>query len=103
MPYTKIIQQIKENLQTAYRQSIDCDSRLDELHKAGHGKFVSIFNKEQGFNEQSNRFLPYVKELATDFDRFQSNQHIAPEELESFVKRLATLLQTMQVFKLSSK
>ncbi|NKF49397.1 prephenate dehydrogenase [Shewanella sp. WXL01] len=103
MPYTKVIQQIRENLQTAYRQSIDCDNRLDELHKAGHGKFVAIFDKEQGFNEQSNRFLPYVKELATEFETFQGNTHIAPETLESFVKRLGLLLQTMNAFKLSSK
>ncbi|WP_394130248.1 prephenate dehydrogenase [Shewanella maritima] len=103
MPYTKVLQQIKENLQTAYRQSIDCDTRLDELRKAGHGKFVAIFTEEQGFSQKSNRFLPYVKELATEFETFQDSTHIEPEALESFVKRLATLLQTMQAFKQSSK
>jgi len=103
MPYTKVMQQLKENLQLAYRQAIDCDNRLDELRKAGHGKFVAIFNEEQGFTQKSNRFLPYVQELATEFETMQESVHTAPETLEAFVKKLAMLLQTLQAFKLQSK
>ncbi|QIR15717.1 prephenate dehydrogenase [Shewanella aestuarii] len=103
MPYTKVIQQLKENLQIAYRQAIDCDNRLDELRKAGHGKFVAIFTEEQGFSQKSNRFLPYVQELANEFEQMQSSTHIAPETLEAFVKKLASLLQTIQAFKQQSK
>ncbi|MCL1141174.1 prephenate dehydrogenase [Shewanella gaetbuli] len=103
MPYTKVIQQLKENLQVAYRQAIDSDNRLDELQKAGHGKFVAIFNKEQGFTQNSNRFLPYVQELATEFETIQESIHTSPETLEAFVKKLGVLLQTLQTFKQQSK
>lgn len=103
MPYTKVLQQLKENLQLAYRQAIDCDNRLDELRKAGHGKFASIFASDQGFTQQSNRFLPYVQELATEFEALQQRTHIAPDDLERFVKQLGLLLQTLQAFKQQSK
>lgn len=103
MPYTKVIQQLKENLQVAYRQAIDCDIRLDELRKAGHGKFVAIFTEEQGFSQSSNRFLPYVQELATEFETIQESVHTSPETLEAFVQKLAILLQTLQAFKQQSK
>lgn len=43
MPYTKVLEQLTENLQLAYRQAIDADTRLDELQKAGMGKFSHIF------------------------------------------------------------
>jgi hypothetical protein len=101
MPYTNVFLQIKENLQIAYRQAIDSDARLDELRKAGHGKFVAIFTEDQGFTESSNRFLPYVQELVIEFDKMQNSTHVAQETLEAFVKKLATLLQTLQVFKLA--
>ena len=103
MPYTAVIQQLKENLQIAYRQAIDADTRLDDLHKAGHGKFSTIFTAEQGFSQSANRFLPYVQELATEFETIQNSTYIAPETLEGFVKKLGVLLQTMQTFMQQSK
>lgn len=33
MPHTRVIEQLKQNLQTAYRQAIDADAKLDELKK----------------------------------------------------------------------
>ena len=62
---------------------------------------MAIFTEDQGFTESSNRFLPYVQELVIEFDAMQNSTHVAPETLEKFVKKLATLLQTLQVFKLS--
>ncbi|MBB1268198.1 prephenate dehydrogenase [Shewanella sp. SR44-3] len=103
MPYTKVIQQLKENLQTAYRQAIDSDVKLDELQKAGHGKFSAIFAQDQGFETQSNRFLPYVQELANELETFQGSPHISPEALEAHVIKLGVLLQTLQTFKQNSK
>ncbi|MDO6620268.1 MULTISPECIES: prephenate dehydrogenase [unclassified Shewanella] len=103
MPYTKVIQQIKESLQTGYRQAIDADKRLDELHQVGHGKFVAIFTEEQGFSQSSNRFLPYVQELADELDEIQELRHIPPETLEAYVKKLGALLQTLHLFKQNTK
>lgn len=33
MPHTRVLEQLKDNLQTAYRKSIDADGKLDELKK----------------------------------------------------------------------
>jgi hypothetical protein len=103
MPYTKVLEQLKENLQLAYRQAIDADARLDELKRAGHGNFNSIFTEDQGFAAKSNRFLPYVQELALNFDRLQDQTQLATEELERQVRLLGLLLQTLQAFKQHSK
>ncbi|MEZ9139783.1 MULTISPECIES: prephenate dehydrogenase [unclassified Shewanella] len=103
MPYTQVIQQLKESLQTGYRQAIDADKRLDELRQAGHGKFVAIFTEEQGFTQKSNRFLPYVQELANELEELQGLTHIPPEALEAHVQKIAALLKTLHLFKQNTK
>ncbi|ABK46794.1 MULTISPECIES: hypothetical protein [Shewanella] len=102
MPHTKVIEQLKENLQIAYRQAIDADAKLDELKKAGHGKFTSIFTAEQGFIVSSNRFLPYVQELVDDLTKLQQQSSLDPAALETLVRQLATLLKTLHAFKKQS-
>ncbi|MCL1089182.1 prephenate dehydrogenase [Shewanella profunda] len=102
MPHTKVIEQLKENLQTAYRQAIDADAKLDELKKAGHGKFTSIFTLDQGFIISSNRFLPYVQELVDDLTTLESQPTLDPVALETYVRQLGILLKTLQVFKKQS-
>lgn len=98
MPYVKVIEQLKDNLQTAYRQAIDADAKLNELQKSGHAKFSAIFTENEGFNGRHNRFLPYVQELADDLNLLQPEQ-MDKAQLEMFVKKLGVLLQTLQVFK----
>lgn len=102
MPHSKVIEQLKENLQTAYRQAIDADAKLDELKKAGHGKFTRIFTEDQGFIVSSNRFLPYVQELVDDLTKLQTETKLDPAALEIYVRQLATLLKTLQAFKKQS-
>lgn len=102
MPHTKVIEQLKENLQIAYRQAIDADTKLDELKKAGHGKFTSIFTAEQGFMVSSNRFLPYVQELVDGLTKLQQQSSLDPAALETLVRQLATLLKTLHAFKKQS-
>lgn len=102
MPHTKVIEQLKENLQTAYRQAIDADAKLDELKKAGHGKFTSIFTADQGFIISSNRFLPYVQELVDDLTTLENQPTLDPVALETYVRQLGILLKTLQVFKKQS-
>ncbi|MCL2918533.1 prephenate dehydrogenase [Shewanella litorisediminis] len=102
MPYTKVLEQLTENLQLAYRQAIDADTRLDELQKAGMGKFSHIFSAEEGFSTRSNRFGPYVQELGQDFADLKAAE-VTPEALELVVRKLGVLLQTLQAFKSQSK
>ncbi|WP_028775018.1 hypothetical protein [Shewanella waksmanii] len=103
MPHTRVIEQLKQNLQTAYRQAIDADAKLDELKKVGHGKFASIFGKQQGFSTESNRFGPYVQELAQQLTEISADNANINEQIEQFVPKLAVLLQTLQAFKNQAK
>lgn len=102
MPHTKVIEQLKETLQTAYRQAIDADAKLDELKKAGHGNFTGIFTAEQGFVISSNRFLPYVQELVDDLGTLENTDTLDTAALETYVRQLGALLQTLQAFKKQS-
>ncbi len=103
MPHTRVIEQLKENLQSAYRKSIDADGKLDVLKKAGHGKFNTIFTQDQGFTTSSNRFKPYVQELIEELDKLPTDAEKLPEALEKFVRKLSVLLQTLQAFKEQAK
>ena len=103
MPHTQVIEQLKASLQTAYRQAIDADTRLDELKKAGHVKFDTIFQESEGFTTKSNRFTPYVQELASDMESFTQDPESLAAALESYIPKLGLLLQTMQAFKSNAK
>ncbi|MCL1050105.1 prephenate dehydrogenase [Shewanella abyssi] len=103
MPHTQVIEQLKASLQTAYRQAIDADTRLDALKKAGHVKFNTIFTKDEGFSTSSNRFQPYVQELAAEIDAMSREPDTMENLLEGYVRKLGLLLQTMQTFKANTK
>ncbi len=103
MPHTQVIEQLKASLQTAYRQAIDADTRLDELKKAGHVKFDAIFSASEGFKSKSNRFTPYVQELAADMETMIQSPESFATALECYIPKLALLLQTMQAFKSNAK
>ncbi|WP_394389526.1 prephenate dehydrogenase [Shewanella woodyi] len=103
MPHTRVLEQLKENLQTAYRKSIDADGKLDELKKAGHAKFNTIFTQDEGFSTRSNRFKPYVEELASELEKMPTDPELLPVALEQFVRKLGVLLQTLQAFKDQAK
>ncbi|MDF0534735.1 prephenate dehydrogenase [Shewanella sp. A32] len=99
MPYTKVIAQLKTNLQLAYRQAVDADNGLDQLQQQGHAKFAQIFTDEQGFSTSSTRFLPYVQELAEAVAELEEDKAPSQDDLEHVVKQLAILLQTLSLFK----
>ncbi|MCG9695522.1 prephenate dehydrogenase [Shewanella sp. Isolate11] len=103
MPHSQLTQQLKETLQLAYRQAIDADNKLDELKKAGHGKFSTIFTQEEGFDARSNRFSPYVQELAQEMTQLPSEGEALAPALEKLVRKLGVLLQTLQTFKSQTK
>jgi hypothetical protein len=103
MPHSQLIEQLKENLQVAYRQAIDADAKLDELKKAGHGKFSTIFTQDEGFGARSNRFTPYVQELVHEMTQLPTDATAMALALEKFVRKLGVLLQTLQAFKAQTK
>ncbi|GGI69299.1 hypothetical protein GCM10007978_03880 [Shewanella hanedai] len=103
MPHARVHEQLKDNLLAAYRKSIDADGKLDELKKAGHVKFNTIFTQDQGFSTLSNRFKPYVEELALELDQMPTDAQALPIALEKIVRKLGVLLQTLQAFKDQAK
>ncbi len=103
MSINQIAEQLKENLQLAYRQAIDADAKLDMLQKAGHGKFSAIFTTQQGFKQSATRFQPYVTELLEELQALQQTTEIDQAKLESLVKKLGLVLQTLQAFKQQAK
>lgn len=103
MPHSQLIEQLKENLQVAYRQAIDADTKLDELQKAGHGKFSTIFTQDEDFDARSNRFGPYVQELANEMTQLPIDTEALAPALEKYVRKLGVLLQTLQAFKAQTK
>ncbi len=103
MPHTQLTEQLKQTLQLAYRQAIDADNKLDELKKAGHGKFTTIFTQEEDFETRSNRFSPYVQELAEEMTKLPTEQTALAPALEKLVRKLGVLLQTLQTFKEQAK
>ncbi|MCL1078877.1 prephenate dehydrogenase [Parashewanella spongiae] len=103
MPYSKVFEQVQQNIQLAYRQAIDADARLDSLQQAGLGKFKAIFSKDQGFSTESNRFKPYVAELVELYDDIKKDAEPDTELLKDLVAQLGLVLQMMQEFKQKSK
>ncbi|MGO3299127.1 MAG: prephenate dehydrogenase, partial [Pseudoalteromonas sp.] len=63
-----IIEQLNANLKIVYRQALDADKKLDELHQQGHGKFKSLFPADAGFDFEAKRFKPYVLDVAADVE-----------------------------------
>lgn len=99
MPYTQVFKQLNENLQIAYRQSLDADKQLTLLHKDGHGKFAAIFKKDQGFKTENRLFMPYIKELAEDLEALTQSSAPQQQDIEAFVTKLAVVLSTLQQLK----
>ncbi|QIZ78630.1 prephenate dehydrogenase [Ferrimonas lipolytica] len=97
MSYQTIIDQIRNSLQTAYRQGIDADAVLDQIQKDGQGKFAAIFTSEAGFSTDSNRFGPYVKEMGQSLIDFEANP--SNDQLATLVKQLELLLTTLAQFR----
>ena len=95
-----ILVQLKENLQLIYRKAVDADSRLNELHSQGHGKFQEVFSQDSVFTVKSKRFGPYVDEVAKDIMSLEGKD-IEPmqEALPSIIKKMELLLSTLAQFK----
>ncbi len=103
MSYSKVFEQIQQNIQLVYRQAIDADQRLDSFKQAGHAKHKAVFTKDKGFVVQSNRFKPYAAELAEEFDDLKKQEQPDNQAIAELVARLGVLLQTLRLFKQKAK
>ncbi|GLP97290.1 prephenate dehydrogenase [Paraferrimonas sedimenticola] len=94
-----VLAQIRASLQTAYRQVHDADKTLEQLGQKGHANFGKIFKADQGFTAESNRFMPYLEEVVSDYDKLAASEQLDPEQLKPLVSKLGLLLNTLAQFK----
>ncbi len=100
----KIITALNENLRVVYRKAIDADNALDSLKASGKGKFQHIFEENAGFATKSNRFTPYVEEIAGEVALLSKvEEEELSEKLPSIVKKLELMLTTLHQFKQTLK
>jgi len=96
-----VLTKITENMQIIYRKAIDADSALDNLQRSGKAKFSVIFTEDIGFNSRSNRFGPYVDELAKDVTMLQVDNAGIKDDLATVVKKMELLLLTLGKLKVT--
>ena len=101
MATEQLFEALQENIRVIYRKSVDADNNLDQLRKQDKGKFSTIFNKEQGFETESNRFQPYAEELGRDLLALQqdSSEENLKVKLPQLVNKIEIQLQMLTVFK----
>ena len=97
----QVLTKITENMQIIYRKAIDADSALDNLQRSGKAKFSVIFTEDIGFNSRSNRFGPYVDELAKDVTMLQVDNAGIKDDLATVVKKMELLLLTLGKLKVT--
>lgn len=99
-----LIEKLNENLRVIYRKSVDADAALNQLKQQGKGKFQNIFAANSGFTTSSQRFQPYVEEVAGDVAMLaEASEEKVKEALPSIVKKLELLLTTLSQFQDSLK
>lgn len=99
-----VIDKLNENLQVVYRKAIDADKALEQLTGQGKARHSSVFPKDAGFVVSSNRFAPYVEELAEDIKLLSESQSSSDESqfnssLSTVVKKMESLFVTLAQFK----
>lgn len=93
-----VIETIRQNIALAHQQAVDCDKLIEELKSQGKGQFSAIF--KEGFTTRSDKFLPYVEEMAAHFyDLIQLGQtEIPKDDLAKIVQQLEIIFSTQAKF-----
>lgn len=99
-----IIEALNDNLRLIYRKAVDADAALQKLQSSGKGKFNTIFAEDAGFAANSKRFGPYVEELAGEVAGLvDASEAQFAQALPKLVKKIETMLTTLEQFKHSVK
>ncbi len=98
-----VIEKLNQNLQVIYRKALDADQALDQLQAQGKAKHKVIFAEDAGFTVRSNRFQPYLEELAGNIamlpaqseEQVEHSLAIVVKQMESLFVTLANLKNTL--------
>ncbi|AUC87276.1 hypothetical protein GTW09_10200 [Alteromonas hispanica] len=95
-------QQLQETMQTLYRKAVDADKALDELQRDQKGKFSAVFAADSGFSTSAKRFVPYVEEIALDWQAMKDmDEEQTKAALAPLVKKIELALLTITQFQQS--
>lgn len=95
-----IIAPLQDTLKTLYRQALDADTQLDKLSGTALTHVTAIFDQDSGFSSNAKRFMPYVEEIARDWQQLQSaDEGDLATQLAMLVKKIEMMLSTLQAFK----
>lgn len=100
MSVEQLIEQLQTHLKAMYQRAIDADTKLDHLKKNDQGKFKTLFKEDSGFETNSNRFMPYIEEIALRLESLK-NEKESYIELKKVAELMALLGQTLENFRLS--
>lgn len=86
-----VVEKMTDNLKSLYTLALRADEELDILRKQNKGKFTAIFQKDSPFKAQSDRFLPYMVEVADELGALLSVDDA------DYIAKLKTLMRKVQL------
>ncbi|MTI12775.1 prephenate dehydrogenase [Sansalvadorimonas verongulae] len=86
-----VVNKITDSLKALYPLAQSADEQLDMLKKQNKGKFSAIFLKGSPFTAESDRFLPYMVEVAHEL------AELAKVDDKLYVKHLNQLMHKVQL------
>ena len=95
----QVIEKITGNLKALYPLAQAADEQLDILKKQNKGKFTAIFQKDSVFTAHSDRFLPYMVEVAeqlASLRKLDGNSY--NQQLKELLYKIQQMHQVLQQF-----
>lgn len=86
-----VVEKMTDNLKSLYTLALRADEELDILRKQNKGKFTAIFQKDSPFEAQSDRFLPYMVEVADELGALLSVDDA------DYIAKLKALMRKVQL------
>ena len=86
-----VVNKITDSLKALYPLAQSADEQLEILKKQNKGKFSAIFPKDSLFTAESDRFLPYMVEVANELTE------LLKVENDVYVERLTTLMHKVHL------
>ncbi|KKL01446.1 prephenate dehydrogenase [Rheinheimera mesophila] len=95
----QLLEQLDQNLKDLYRKALDADAILEQLQQQGHGKYQTIFVNGKSFQVSSDRFMPYLSEVAEQVAAMRQTQQFNTATLQRVVKQIQLLHKTLANFR----
>ena len=86
-----VVEKLTHNLKSLYTLAQNADEELEILKKQNRGKFSAILRRDSPFSVQSDRFLPYMVEVADELSALLSVDDA------QYMAKLKTLMRKVQL------